>query len=104
MEREADPVTWNGTETIDELITVLQDARDELGGGARVRVVTQRVYPLSHRVVAAATANEGESPSEEGETGPGWDHGKQTLWLACDTPDVPESPYAPRWVWGKDRY
>ena len=44
--------------TIDELIERLEDYRDELGGDAEVRLMTQQNWPFENEIVGLASGDE----------------------------------------------
>jgi hypothetical protein len=86
--------------TIDQLIELAQDARQDLGGDAQVRIAYQRGYP-QRAALQYVTVPPGTGPADlygPGETA-GQQHDGMFLWLAAgDLPDR-ENPYAPRWAW-----
>lgn len=87
--------------TIDELIELAGEAREDLGGDAQVRIACQPGYPL-RAALACVTIPHATDPSElysEDETAAGQENDGTFLWLA--TGDVPdgENPYAPGWAW-----
>lgn len=89
------------TMTIDELIELAKDAREDLGGDAQVRIAYQPGYPLraalGYVTVPASTSPVGLYGPDE--TAAGQEHDGTYLWLAAgDLPDS-ENPYAPRWAW-----
>ena len=59
--------------TIDELIGRLEEYRDELGGDAEVRLMTQSNWPFENGIVGLASgaeindAGEQEDPSDDGD-------------------------------------
>jgi hypothetical protein len=83
--------------TIDELISELEEARDELGGEAEVRVAYQQNYPL--RGAVAAVTVPGEEPYDEGESAPGQDNDANMCWIAVGSVPYPENSYGPSWAW-----
>jgi hypothetical protein len=87
--------------TIDELIELAAEARDDLGGGAQVRIACQRGYPV-RAALEYVTVPRSTNPSElygPDETASGQQDDGTFLWLAAgDIPDR-ENPYAPEWAW-----
>lgn len=87
--------------TIDELIELAADAREDLGGDAQVRIACQPGYPLG-AALGYVTVPPSTDPAElygPDETGAGQQHDGTFLWLATgDLPDR-ENPYAPQWAW-----
>jgi hypothetical protein len=87
--------------TIDELIELAQDAREDLGGDAQIRIAYQPGYPL-RAALQYATVPDSTDPGElygPGETAAGQQNDGRFLWLATgDLPDG-ENPYAPEWAW-----
>jgi hypothetical protein len=87
--------------TIDELIALAEEARENLGGGAQVRIAFQPGWPL-RAALAYVTIPHSTDPAElygPDETAPGQVNDGTLLWLATgDLPDG-ENPYAPGWAW-----
>jgi hypothetical protein len=87
--------------TIDELIELADEAREDLGGDAEVRIASQPGYPL-RGALACVTIPHSTDPLElysEDETAAGQENDGTFLWLATgDLPDG-ENPYAPEWAW-----
>jgi hypothetical protein len=87
--------------TIDQLIELARDAREDLGGGAQVRIAYQRGYPL-RAALGYVTVPPSTDPAElygPDETAAGQENDGRFLWLATgDLPDR-ENPYAPQWAW-----
>ena len=87
--------------TIDELITLAEEAREDLGGNAQVRIAFQPGWPL-RAALAHVTIPHSTDPAElysPDETAPGQGNDGTFLWLAAgDLPDG-ENPYAPGWAW-----
>ena len=87
--------------TIDELIELAQDAREDLGGDAQVRIAYQPGYPL-RAALGYVTVPPSPDPAElygPDETATGQENDSTFLWLATgDLPDQ-ENPYAPGWAW-----
>jgi hypothetical protein len=87
--------------TIDELIELAVEAREDLGGGAQVRVAYQRGYPLRAALQYVTVPYSTDSAELYGpdETAAGQQNDGTFLWLA--TGDLPgqENPYAPGWAW-----
>jgi hypothetical protein len=87
--------------TIDELIALAGEAREDLGGDAQVRIACQPGYPV-RAALQYVTIPHSTDPAElhgPDETAPGQENDGTFLWLA--TGDVPdgENPYAPEWAW-----
>jgi len=87
--------------TIDELIEAAAAAREDLGGGAQVRIAYQPAYPLRAALGCVTVPFSADLSELYGldETAAGQQHDGSYLWLA--TADVPdgENPYAPGWAW-----
>lgn len=87
--------------TIDELIALAEEAREDLGGDAQVRIACQPGYPVRaalQYVTIPFSADPGELYGPD-ETVPGQQNDGTFLWLATgDLPDG-ENPYAPGWAW-----
>jgi len=87
--------------TIDQLIELARDAREDLGGDAQVRIAYQRGYPL-RAALQYVTVPFSTDPAElygPDETAAGQQNDGTFLWLATgDLPDR-ENPYAPPWAW-----
>jgi hypothetical protein len=87
--------------TIDELIELAADAREDLGGAAQVRIAYQPGYPLraALRYVTTPCSSDPADLYGPGETAAGQENDGTFLWLAAG--DIPghESPYAPQWAW-----
>lgn len=86
--------------TIDELIEMASDARDQLGGDAEVRIAYQPNYPLRGDLVAVTVPE--EDPYDEGECAAGQENDERMLWLAAGAVSYGENPYGPAWAWPKD--
>jgi hypothetical protein len=87
--------------TIDELIELAQDAREDLGGDAQVRIAYQPGYPLRAALQYVTIPYSSDSSELYGpdETASGQQDDGTFLWLAAgDLPDG-ENPYAPGWAW-----
>src|ERR1019366_4665702 len=87
--------------TIDELIELAQDAREDLGGDAQVRIAHQPGYPLraALRCVTVPPSTDPAGLDGPDETAGGQQDDGTFLWLATgDLPDR-ENPYAPGWAW-----
>jgi hypothetical protein len=87
--------------TIDELIVLAQDAREDLGGDAQVRIAYQPGYPLRTALMGVTTPHSTDPEELYGadETASGQANDGAFLWLATgDLPDG-ENPYAPDWAW-----
>ncbi len=85
--------------TLDEMISELEDAREDLGGDAEVRVAYQPNYPL-RGTVAAVTVPDTDDPYSEGEAAPGQEHDGHMAWIAVGPVYGDENPYGPEWAWG----
>ena len=87
--------------TIDELIELATEAREDLGGDAQVRIAYQPGYPL-RAALSCVTIPYSTDPAElygPDEQAAGQQHDGTFLWLATgDLPDR-ENPYAPGWAW-----
>jgi hypothetical protein len=87
--------------TIDELITLAEEAREDLGGDAQVRIACQPGYPV-RAALQYVTIPHSTDPAElygPDETVPGQGNDGTFLWLAAgDLPDG-ENPHAPGWAW-----
>ena len=87
--------------TIDELIELASEAREDLGGDAEVRIASQPGWPL-RAALAYVTIPPSTDPSDlygPDETAAGQENDGRYLWLATgDLPDR-ENPYAPEWAW-----
>jgi len=87
--------------TIDQLIELAVEAREDLGGDAQVRIAYQRGYPV-RAALQYVTVPPSTDPAElygPDETAAGQQNDDTFLWLAAgDLPDR-ENPYAPGWAW-----
>ena len=87
--------------TIDQLIELAVEGREDLGGDAQVRIAYQRGYPV-RAALQYVTVRPSTDPSElygPDETAAGQQNDGTFLWLAAgDLPDR-ENPYAPGWAW-----
>jgi len=87
--------------TIDELIELAGEAREDLGGDALVRIAYQPGYPL-RAALQWVTVPFSTDPAElygPDETAAGQENDGTFLWLVTgDLPDR-ENPYAPAWAW-----
>jgi hypothetical protein len=87
--------------TIDELIALAEEAREDLGGDAQVRIACQPGYPV-RAALQYVTIPHSTDPGElysPAETARGQESDGTFLWLATgDLPDG-ENPYAPGWAW-----
>ena len=87
--------------TIDQLIDLAVEAREDLGGGAQVRIAYQRGYPL-RAALQYVTVPFSTDPAElygPDETAAGQQHDGTFLWLAAGELPDRENPYAPGWAW-----
>ena len=85
------------TITIDELIARLEDCRDELGGDAEVRLMTQSNWPFENDIVGVTTSREIRDAEHEDDFDPQGDadevayivegqqlgYGTKAAWDAC---------------------
>jgi hypothetical protein len=53
--------------TLDTLIEILTDYRDELGGDAEVRLMTQQQWPFENRICGLTSGQEMNDTSDEDE-------------------------------------
>src|SRR6202012_1732838 len=92
--------------TIDELIELATEAREDLGGDAQIRIAYQPGYPL-RAALGFVTVPYSTDPDElygPDEQAAGQQHDGTFLWLAAgDLPDQ-ENPYAPRRGWGRPHF
>ena len=99
------PAERQAAMTIDELIELASEAREDLGGDAEVRIASQPGWPL-RAALACVTIPHSTDPSDlygPDETAAGQEKDGTFLWLATgDLPDG-ENPYAPEWAW-RDSY
>lgn len=87
--------------TIDEMIAALEEAREDLGGEAQVRVAYQPNWPL-RGTVARVTVPDGPDPDDnydEGSAAPGQENDGRMVWIAVGSAPYDENPYGPRWAW-----
>ena len=87
--------------TIDELIELAGEAREDLGGDAEVRIASQPGYPL-RAALACVTIPHSTDPSnlyDTDETAAGREKDGTFLWLATSGLPDGENPYAPEWAW-----
>jgi hypothetical protein len=87
---------FNANCTLDELIEALQEVRDEVGGDAEVRMVTQHNWPLEYTVFGVSTGaqiNADEDSLDDGDVsddnvvylveGTQLGYGSKRAWGAC---------------------
>jgi len=108
---------------IDEMIQQLEEARDDLGGDAEVRIAYQPNWPLRGTVAAVTVPQDDSEPHcadhtcfvgschdcqeamadaderGDGDAAPGKENDSKMLWLAVGSAPWDENPYAPRWAW-----
>jgi hypothetical protein len=84
--------------TIDQLIEAAQEACEELGGDAGVRIAYQQNYPL-RGTLQAVTVPESDDPYEEGGMAAGQENDSRMLWLAVGSVEYGENPYGPESAW-----
>jgi hypothetical protein len=83
--------------TIDELIELATEAREDLGGDAQVRIAYQRGYPL-RAALSWVTIPYSTEPAElygPGERAAGQQHDGTFLWLATGTSQAGRTPTPP---------
>lgn len=83
---------------ISELMGELEEAAEDLGEDAEVRVAYQPSWPLraTLRYITVASG----STYDEDEEAPGQEEDTAMVWLAVgDGVPFGENPYAPRWAW-----
>ncbi len=100
--------------TLDELITELEDARNDMGGDTEVRIAFQQNWPLRGTVDSVTIPDKdmcpgcGEDADHDGEECPeapiandkANDHSdNDMLWIAVGSAPYAESGYAPKWAW-----
>jgi hypothetical protein len=89
--------------TIDELIELLEEARDEVGGDAEVRLAFQPSWPLAFKVdgvALQAEINDYEREEYDDEEEDGDGQSENVVWIVeGGHPSEPSSPYAPRGAW-----
>lgn len=85
--------------TIADLIADLEQAQEELGPQAEVRIAYQPNWPLRATVAHVTLASDPDEPYGEGEQAAGQENDGQMVWLAADGARYGENPYAPRWAW-----
>jgi hypothetical protein len=86
--------------TIDMMIEQLEEAKEDLGGDAEVRVAYQQSYPL-RGTVSRVTVPESDDPYGDNELAVGQDGDAKMLWIAVGSAPYDENPYGPRWAWGE---
>jgi hypothetical protein len=87
--------------TINELIELAEDAREDLGGDAQVRIAYQPGYPL-RAALHCVTVPYSTGPSDlygADEIAAGQQNDGTFLWLATGDLPAGENPYAPEWAW-----
>lgn len=84
--------------TIDDLISELEEAREQLGGHAQVRIAYQQSYPL-RGTIARVTVPDTEDPYDEGTRASGQDDDGHMCWIAVGSAPYSENPYGPAWAW-----
>jgi hypothetical protein len=88
--------------TIDELIELAGEAREDLGGDAQVRIAWQPGWPLRGQLqcVTIPPSTDPDDLYAADEQASGQQNDGTFLWLAAgdDLPDG-ENPYAPQWAW-----
>lgn len=81
-------------QTLDELIELLQDVREEMGGDVAPRVAYQPAYPLAGVIKGVTVPLRSDDPDDAY----GAERGQ--IWLAIEQDS--EMPYAPSWAWNCD--
>ena len=87
--------------TVDELIELANEAREDLGGDAQVRIAYQPGYPL-RTALQYVTVPYSTDPCDlygPDETAAGQQDDGRFLWLATGDPSDRENLYAPGWAW-----
>jgi len=87
--------------TIDQLIELAEDAREDLGGHAQVRIAYQPGYPL-RATLRRVTVPPSTDPSDlygPDQTAAGQQNDGTFLWFATGELPDGENPYAPGWAW-----
>jgi hypothetical protein len=86
---------------IDELIELAEEARDDLGGDAQVRIALQPAYPIraALRCVTIPRSADPHALYGPDETAAGQGNDERFLWLAAGDLPEGENPYAPQWAW-----
>jgi hypothetical protein len=77
--------------TLDELISQLEEARDEAGGDVQVRVACQPGWPLRGTIETLTVTGDQDEPDDP-----------RTLWIALGSAPCDENPYAPHAAWGPE--
>ena len=88
--------------TIDELIELVSEAREDLGGDAEVRIASQPGWPR-RAALACVTVPRSTDPSGlygADETAAGQVKDGTFLWLATGDLPAGEYSFAPEWAWG----
>ena len=87
--------------TIDELIELAQDAREDLGGGAQVRIAYQPGYPL-RAALGYVTVPFSTDPAElygPDETAAGQQNDGRSCGSPRATSPTGRTPTRPAWAW-----
>lgn len=87
--------------TVDDLIEKLEEAREELGGDAQVRMTWQPEYPIRGTVAAVTVPANRADPYGEDEVAPGQRNDGQMVWLAAGPVPWDENGYGPSWAWNE---
>jgi hypothetical protein len=87
--------------TIDELNSLAEEAREDLGGDAQVRIASQPGYPVraALQYVTIPFSSDPGDLYDSGEQAPGQQNDGTFLWLAAGEIPDGENPYAPAWAW-----
>ncbi|MCL2732311.1 MAG: hypothetical protein FWE15_20095 [Actinomycetia bacterium] len=86
--------------TLDQMIAALEEAREEMGGGAEVRIAHQPEYPIALAAEGVRTVRDVDDEDQAEEAAA--DGHDRFAWIATEPPRDDASPYAPRWAWQQD--
>lgn len=83
---------------LDELIDLLSDIRDDVGGNTEVRLAFQPNWPLAYHIsnVTVASSDEDDDFEEDSDSA----DQKPIVWIA-EGSHPSDSPYAPRSAWDR---
>lgn len=87
--------------TIDELISDLEDARENMGGGTEIRVAYQPNWPLRATISNTTIPDDPDDMNDDpdAEEDPR-DDDRDFFWIALgEGQPYGERPYAPEWAW-----
>jgi hypothetical protein len=86
--------------TVDELIQDLEEARDELGGDAEIRVAYQPSWPLRTTIARVTIPQDDRPGDDEDEIAEVDEKDAGFCWIALtEGQPYDENPYAPKWAW-----